>query len=253
MRSMSSSALPRPVRPGGSCCPLLCLPYAGGGTNAYQDWQRLLPPAVDALTLRLPGRESRSGEPLPGDLRVLAAELAAELQAAAAGRFAIFGHSVGALLAYETVCALRTDYRIEPLCLLVSGMPAPQYLGGPPGGPDRDDARLRALTAAIADPARGGNTELWELVAPIVASDLALGDNYRYRPAPPLSCPLIAYGATRDTGLDEVSLNGWRSHTTGPFHSRMLPGDHFYFRQWPQILAADLTDRLSQYLREGEP
>lgn len=253
MRSTSSSALPRPIRPGGSGCPLLCLPYAGGGTNAYQDWQRLLPPAVDALTLRLPGRESRSGEPLPGDLGTLAVELAAELGACLSGRFAIFGHSVGALLAYETARALRTGYRIEPLCLLVSGMPAPQYLGEPPRGPDRDDAELRALMAGGAGPAIGGDAELWELFAPVVRSDLALGDNYRYVPAPPLTCPLVAYGATRDAGLDEVSLNGWCSHTTGPFHSRMLPGDHFYFRQWPQILATDLTNRLSQYLREGEP
>lgn len=253
MRSMSSSALPRSLRPRGSGCPLLCLPYAGGGTMAYKGWQRLLPGFMDAMTLRLPGRESRSGEPLPGDLRVLAAEIAAELGPCLDGPFAVFGHSVGALLAYEVACALRTRYGIEPRCLLVSGMPAPQFLGGEPLSPlGRDDEQLRATMASSVDPVILGNTELWELLAPIVRSDLAMGDGYRYAPTQPLSCPLVAYGATRDAGLDETSLDGWRSHTTGPFHRRILPGDHFYFNQWPAILATDLTSRISQYLGEGQ-
>lgn len=250
MRSISCGALTRPSRLGDSGCPLLCLPYAGGGTRAYERWQRLLPESVDPVTLRLPGRESRNSEPLPGDLRVLAAELAAELAPFLTGPFAMFGHSMGALLAYEMACALRAGHDIEPRCLVVSGMPAPALLDAPASRPDSDDSALAAMMASGADPAIGGNTELWELIAPIVRSDLAMGDSYRYAPVQPLSCPLVAYGATRDAGLDLGSLNGWRSHTTGPFYSRMLPGDHFYFNQWPAILAADLTSRLGQYLRE---
>jgi medium-chain acyl-[acyl-carrier-protein] hydrolase len=249
---MSSSALPRRLPPGSAGCPLLCLPYAGGGTRAYERWQRLLPGSVDALTLRLPGRESRSSEPLPADLRVLAADLAAELAPCLNGPFAIFGHSVGALLAYEMACALRARYAVEPRCLFVSGMPAPQLLGEPLSRQDRDDAELRAMMARSADPAILGNTELWELLAPAVRSDLAMGDTYRHAPAQQLSCPLVAYGATRDAGISEASLNAWSLHTTGPFHRRILPGDHFYFNQWPAILATDLTSRISQYLREGQ-
>lgn len=248
-QAIPSRALPRPFRQGTSY-PLLCLTYAGGGTRSYAGWQRLLPSHVDALTLRLPGRETRVGEPLPDDLCALAEQIAVELRARLPRRFALFGHSVGALTAYELARVLRAAYGIEPGCLFVSGMPAPDHFNAMTEGSGMDSTDLRENVLAEAGPEAVDDPEFWALIAPVIRSDLALGSDYRYVPAQPLTCPLVAYGATYDSGVDETSLNAWRTHTTGPFESRTLPGDHFYFRRWPEILAADITGRLDQYLGE---
>lgn len=242
--------LSRPPRQEGRF-PLLCLTYAGGGTRSYESWHRLLPDFVEALTLRLPGRETRIAEPPPSDLRVLAGQIAAELETHLTGRFAVFGHSVGALLAYELARALRTSSSIEPSCLFVSGMPAPDRFNDMQKDVVLNDTELRERMAESTDPAILDDPDLWDLFAPIIRSDLTMGNHYRYVPAQPLSCPIVAYGATHDPGLDAASLSAWSAHTTGPFQSRTLPGDHFYFRRWPEILAADLTRRLDQYLGEG--
>jgi surfactin synthase thioesterase subunit len=233
---------------------LLCLTYAGGGARSYDSWQQLLPQTVDAQTLRLPGRENRIDEPLPLDLRALAKEVAAEVGPYLRGRFAIFGHSMGALLAYELTHALRTSFGIEPACLFVSGMRAPDRIGRMAryGNLDEDDLRSAVGTMGGTDREVLANAELWELFVPIIRSDLAMCDNYTHVPTEPLGCPLVAYGSKQDTDLDDESLHHWGAHTTGPFQTRMFPGSHFYFQRWPEALAMDLINRLHQYVLEPD-
>jgi medium-chain acyl-[acyl-carrier-protein] hydrolase len=249
-RPVPLRVLARPPRSREHRRPLLCLTYAGGGSRSYESWQRLMPSSVDAQTLRLPGRETRSNEPLPDDLRTLAKEIAEELEPYVTDRFAVFGHSMGALLAYELTHAMRAAYGVEPRCLLVSGMRAPDQFGGPPRYAELDENDLRAAVATMGgtDPEVLVNPELWQLFVPIIRSDLAMCDAYRYVPAEPLRCPLVAYGARHDQDSDVMSLNRWGAHTTGPFHTRVLPGKHFYFHRWPEMLATDLINRLSCYL-----
>ncbi|MFB7664841.1 thioesterase II family protein [Kitasatospora sp. NPDC056138] len=244
--------LPRAPRPGSRRKPLLCLPYAGGGSRSYEGWQRLLPQSVDAQTLRLPGREARMDEPLPSDLRGLAAEIADELGPHLTGPFALFGHSMGALVAHELALQLRSSFDVEPDCLFVSGSRPPHRLDRGTGYSHLDDATLRAAIEHMGgtDPEVLADHDLWELFRPIIRSDLALCDAYEHRPAEPLSCPVVAYGSKDDGDLDEESLDAWRTVTTGTFASRMFPGDHFYFQRWPEAFAMDLINRLYQHVLE---
>jgi surfactin synthase thioesterase subunit len=223
--------------------------YAGGGSTAYESWQRLLPETMDAQTLRLPGREARTDELLPDDLRGLATDAAVELGPYLTDPFAIFGHSMGALIAYEFAQALRKLFDIEPSCLLVSGMRPPDQaslLGRYEG---MDDEELRSAVASMADtsPEALVDSELWELVRPVIGSDLAMCDSYAHVPAEPLRCPLVVYGSKHDD-LDGDILNAWGAYTTGPFHTRIFPGDHFYFRRWPDAFAMDLIKRFYRYV-----
>lgn len=246
--------LPRVPRASGSRRPLLCVPYAGGGVKSYESWHQLLPQSIQAMTLRLPGREMRADEPLPADLKSLAADIAEELQPHLTGRFALFGHSMGALVAYEVVQALRASYRIEPACLIVSGMRPPDQVRELARYSDLADGELRSAIAAMGgtDPGVLDDPELWELFVPIIRSDLALCDTYAYAPAEPLRCPIVAYGSRSDPDLDEQRLNDWARFTTAPFAARMFPGDHFYFQQWPEAFAMDLINRLYQHLVEAD-
>ncbi|MEV6979348.1 alpha/beta fold hydrolase [Kitasatospora sp. NPDC093806] len=230
--------------------PLLCLPFAGGGSRSYDDWQGLLPKSVDPVTVRLPGRESRLAEPLPTGLRELAVGLARELAPVLTGTFAMFGHSMGALLAFEFVRELRRSRGVEPACLFVSGMRAPEFAGDVRkyGHLTDDELRTEIEQMGGTDPAVLRDPDLWELVRPIIKSDLMICDEYAYQDEEPLSCPVVAYGSAEDDEIDGELLETWRRHTTGDFAARMFPGDHFYFQKQPESLAMDLVDRLYRHV-----
>ncbi|MBG6090544.1 thioesterase II family protein [Actinomadura viridis] len=244
-----STALSRAPRRSPGRIRLVCMPFAGGGSHAYDDWIRLLPPAVDAQTVRLPGRETRFGEEPPGHLGRLAADVAAELVPHLGDDLTIFGHSMGALLAFEVVRELRRGEGRLPACLIVSGMRGPQ-----------DAAAARKYTtmtdAELEDDVRrmyGGDApvlaqrDLWELMLPVLRADLKMCDDYVYTPEPPLDCPIVAYGSLDDRDVDEELLGGWREQTTGTFEHRMFPGEHFYFTHWPEAFAMDIARRLDRH------
>lgn len=235
--------------PRGDGVPLICLPYAGGGGRSYESWQHLLPPGVDALTVRLAGRECRFDEPLPEDLAAEAARCAAELAPALTDRFVIFGHSMGALLAYELVLALRDRIHREPECLIVSGSPAPTQREHVKRYEHLDDAELRAEIEAMGgtDLELLHDLEAWALIRPVLRADLLMCDRYRVTSAEPLSCPIVAYGSRADE-LPVESLEMWRALTTGGFERRIFPGTHFYFQHIPEAFAMDLSKRLHRHV-----
>jgi medium-chain acyl-[acyl-carrier-protein] hydrolase len=238
-----------PRRPRAGALPLICLPYAGGGARCYGSWENLLPPEVDALTIRLPGRDSRLGEPLPGDLVTVAAQVAGELAPVLPARFAVFGHSMGALLAFELARELRSQLGLEAACLVVSGAPARGRADQDRRYEDLDDADLRAALAAMGgtDAELLRDPEVWGLIRPVVRADLLMCDRYRLAPGKPLDCPIVAYGARDDWSLAAGSAESWREHTTGCFEQRMFPGDHFYFQRIPQAFVMDLVRRLYRH------
>ncbi|WP_097933660.1 MULTISPECIES: thioesterase II family protein [unclassified Streptomyces] len=104
---------------------LVCVPYAGGGASVYQRWGRALLPAVEPWALRLPGHDARMAEPLATDLVSVASDAAAALVALGPGPYALFGHSLGAFLAFEIARALRDRWDTDPTFLAVGGRNAP--------------------------------------------------------------------------------------------------------------------------------
>lgn len=241
--------LPRPPRGGPSRAPLLCVPFAGGGATAYDTWHRLLPRDILPMTFRLPGREARFDEELPTDLCTLAAGIAAEVAPHLTGPFVLFGHSMGAVVAFELARALQGEHGRVPRCLVVSGAPAPDVFGARSKYSDLTADQLREAVAAMGGSRPGtlDDPELWALFAPIIRADLLACENYRYVPGEPLSCPLVACGARDDPDLDEQRLADWAAFTSGPFESRLFPGDHFYFQHWPEAFAIDLINRLHRH------
>jgi medium-chain acyl-[acyl-carrier-protein] hydrolase len=220
---------------------LVCFPYAGGGPGAYRSWPDLTLPTVEVWAAQPPGREARLGEPPQRRIGPVIEGLAAAFAPLLDRPFAFFGHSMGALLAFELTRRLRAEHARQPLCLFVSGAGAPHLPLRREAIHDKDDAgfaeglrRMNGVPAGVMD-----NPELWGLFAPTLRADMTLCETYALTPGEPLDCPLSALGGLEDPDVLREDLDAWRQHTRGPFQVRMLPGDHFFIdTKRPQVVEA---------------
>ncbi|GGY73445.1 alpha/beta fold hydrolase (plasmid) [Streptomyces anulatus] len=230
---------------------LVCVPYAGGGASVYQRWGHALLPAVEPWALRLPGHDARMAEPLATDLVSVAADAAAALVALGPGPYALFGHSLGAFLAFEIARALRDRWDTEPTFLAVGGRNAP-HLGASGVAmshlPDDEyldllDQRFGAIPKVIREDA-----QMRDLYLPILRADVTMLETYAHRPGRPLSCPILALGGEDDPETSVGSLAAWGAHTTAGCTTVMLPGGHFFLEtqreQLLQLLSAELLATL---------
>lgn len=209
---------------------LFCFPYAGGGAAVYRSWSTLLPAEIQLAPVTLRGRGSRFTEAPLERLDEVTESLAEELAPYLDMPFAFFGHSMGALIAYELTRLLRGRGGPLPEHLLVSGRRAPQVPSDRPDlhtlpEPDLKE-ELRRLDGTpeeiIASP------ELMELFLPILRADFSVCETYRYREEAPLDCPVSAFGGLEDRDVAREHVEAWRTQARGPFRVRMFPGGHFF-------------------------
>ncbi|MCD0447751.1 alpha/beta fold hydrolase [Actinocorallia sp. API 0066] len=232
--------------PSDAATALVCLPFAGGGTSAFHTWPGELPAAVFAA--RPPGRESRLLEPAHTDAASVVAELL-PAAAALAGRrpYAVFGHSMGALLGYELVRALRRRGLPEPSFLAVSGLEAP-HLDTHRGALHRlPDAALAAKLReyGATPPELLDEPGLLEFFLPSIRADFAVVETYTYADGPPLRCPIVVFRGEADPEVGEKGCREWSRHTLGECTLTTLPGGHFYGDDGAKLLRAALGSLLS--------
>ncbi|MGZ0785145.1 thioesterase II family protein [Pseudomonas saponiphila] len=213
---------------------LLCLPYSGASAMVYSRWRRQLPSWLHLQPVELPGRGSRYAEPLHTDLRELARQLAQELRPTLNSPYALFGHSLGALLACELAHALRALGCPEPLALFASGTAAPTLRSEYDRGfaEPKTDAQLieqlRTLNGTSEEVL--ANQELMSLTLPILRADFLLCGGYRPLQRPLLNCPVHVLGGKADRATSE-QLIGWSKETHGSFSVDMLAGGHFFIHE----------------------
>lgn len=208
---------------------LFCLPFAGAGANTFREWPSVFGPRVEIAAVRLPGREQRIRERPVID----PVEVASTIAAAADRPYAIFGHSMGARLAFEVVRELRRTGRPLPLRLYPSGINPPHLptMGPFAGLSKRSDEEL--LTGV----AEGGGVpdavlavpELLSLFLPVLRADLTWVDDYVYTEGPPLPVPVVAFAGDTDPVAPPSRMDGWHDHTEAGFTLHTLPGGHFFF------------------------
>jgi surfactin synthase thioesterase subunit len=245
-------AVNRAIRPSGGPATrirLFCLPYAGGGASVFREWPAGLPRAVDVCPVRLPGREDRIGEPSHTSMSRLVDEVAAAMRPLLDRPFALFGHSMGALIAFELARELRRRGS-EPEWLFVSGCCAPhrQTSTGLTGLPDeRFVEALNRKYGGIPDAILNA-PELLEFLLPVVRADLSLVDSYDHRAEPPLECPISGFGGVVDPTVGHDDLVAWREHTVGRFECEMLPGGHFFVKDSSAALRRRIEERLRPWM-----
>lgn len=208
---------------------LFCFPYAGGGTWIFRDWIREMAPDVAVCAVKLPGRGDRYGDPPTVDLRELA-EAAAEALAPDLDKpYAMFGHSMGALLAFECLQHLQAGSAPDPLHLIASAARAPSRMKvSEPLHRLPDAELLAAVQQRYASPFLNDvSSDMMELMLPPLRADMTSFETYVYRPAPPLSCPLTLF-AGRDDAIARADLDAWAEHTTALPAVTEFDGGHFF-------------------------
>ncbi|MEH0974321.1 alpha/beta fold hydrolase [Micromonospora sp. CPCC 205546] len=226
---------------------LVCLPHAGGSAGFFQHWAARLPDSVDVLAVRYPGRQDRFGEPCVDRMDVLADRVTASLAPYLDRPLALFGHSMGASVAYEVAVRLEERLGIVPTVLFVSGHGAPHVTRIHQDPDHLDDEEFLGRVAALGevDPVVFRSRKLRELVVPALRADLRLLHRYLPRAARTVSAPVTAYLGTGDPTCDRESVSAWAELTTGGFRLRTYPGDHFYLVPARAELLADLTAHLA--------
>jgi medium-chain acyl-[acyl-carrier-protein] hydrolase len=226
---------------------LFCLPYAGGAAHVYRQWRHLAPAHIQVCAVELPGRGSRSRETPFTRLAPLVKELAVSLEGTLDRPFALFGHSMGGLIAFELARTLREQRAPEPAHLFVSATASP---GTPPGKAPVHDVpeadfiqRLRDLNGTPEELLR--DEELMALMMPVLRADFALFETYEYREAPPLTVPITAFGGEADTAVSPTALAGWRGQSASGSRLRFFPGGHFFLHSAAADVLGAITHALS--------
>jgi medium-chain acyl-[acyl-carrier-protein] hydrolase len=237
----------RPQAGSPSVARLFCFPFAGGGAASYVQWARGLPAGLELCAVQLPGRESRLGEPARVQFFPLINELADALAPWLIPPFAFFGHSMGALLAFELARELRRRERPLPERLLLSGRQAPTQVDDAEPMHQLDDpefvARLSERYDGIPDAVRN-DADFLRLFLPTMRADFELLTTYVYRPELPLPCPFSIYCGRHDPQVRGEALQDWRWQTTGGFEIRWLEGGHFYYQPDRKPLLGALAEDL---------
>lgn len=225
---------------------LICLPYAGGSAANFLPWRGLLEADVDVHALQLPGRGGRLGEPPIGALDELIPQIGAALLPLLAKPIVLFGHSLGALLAFEMCRWMRRHQHAAPLHLFVSGRRAPQIPSVVPiTSADGDDAFVAYLAGLNGTPNQVlESTELMQLMLPALRADFRLGENYQYANDERLSCPVTAFGGSDDEESHDGRLDAWAMQTSGSFGRHIFEGDHFFIHSRQQEIVAVIDRRL---------
>ncbi|MFF4371666.1 thioesterase II family protein [Streptomyces sp. NPDC001594] len=228
---------------------LLCLPHAGGSASAYFALSRTLAPEVEVLSVQYPGRQDRRSEPLLGSIGELRDGIAGALEPWRDRPLALFGHSMGAVLAYELARLLSRDGGTPPAHLFVSGRGNPAQRVEMP----LDELDDRAMIAALDD--LGGTSigllddeEVLRMVAPAIRSDYRAVRTYRHTPGPLLPCPVTALVGDADAMAAVEEVEKWRDHTSADFRLKVFQGGHFYLSNQFQKVGELVYDRLSYSL-----
>lgn len=221
--------LPRP----GAQLRLFCFPHVGGASTVYRNWAPAFDERVEVCSIELPGRGLRFGEKLHTDLKDLVFSMQVEMQDYFDKPYAFFGHSMGALTAFEWARLIRQSALPEAKMLFISGFgaahlpkPLSQMLHVLPNHELLASIeRLKGTPPEVLQ-----HRELMELLLPIIRADLQMVETYAYEKQAPLDIPLIALGGDQDPEVEASRLKAWKDQTTNRFECKFFEGEHFYIQ-----------------------
>lgn len=230
---------------------LFCFPFAGGSALVFRDWQSFLPHWIEVFPVELPGRGTRLREGLLPNLDILVKNVADGLQTLLDKPFAFFGHSMGALIAFELSRLLRRNRMPLPQMLLISGRSAPhleqhekKIYNLPESEFINEIKALKGTPAQVLE-----NSELMQLLIPILRADFQVCETMVFKEEPLLTCPISVFGGEDDMDVPVEDLQSWRELTTGSFSCELFPGSHFFIQESQAAFLAKVTESLVRNIK----
>ncbi len=224
---------------------LICMPHAGGTASTYGTWPGLLPQDLAVYTAQYPGRQDRFREPPADSIEDMAESIASALDPFSRDPLVIFGHSMGAYVAYEVVVELERRHGPVVDLLVVSGVIAPHRKGA-------GEVHKLGDAEFVAEVARDNesfadllvNPDLIEVLLPMIRDDYRLFELYRPTDPPAVHARMLATGGRTDPDVDHDGLVSWGELATGDFEAVTFPGGHFYLVEGEAALVGALAERL---------
>lgn len=230
---------------------LFCFPYAGTGAVVYRKWPDDLPSEIEVCSILLPGRETRLRAELYVSIHPLLDALITEITPLLDRPYAFYGHSLGALLAFELTRRLRRQSTRLPIHLFLSGRRAP-------GLPDTQHPIHKldnnAFAEAIQERYNGipqvilEDAELLDIFLPILKADISILETYEYIPENALDIPISVFGGEQDPVASFQELQAWQKLTTRDFDIRVFPGNHFFIQEQRTELLQAISTVLKPYI-----
>jgi pyochelin biosynthesis protein PchC len=222
---------------------LVAFPHAGGSATFFRAWGALLPPDVELVAVQYPGRLDRLREPCIDDVHQLAEAILKALDGRLDRDIALFGHSLGALVAFETALRME-DQGLDIRTLFLSSPPARDAQAR--RRPHLSDEslldelrRLGATPADVIDDPRACETILVGL-----RGDYRAAAHYVPDPDRRLRCPVEALIGDDDPDVSPVATKAWAAATAGAWALHEFAGDHFYLVPQRTALLELVADRL---------
>jgi medium-chain acyl-[acyl-carrier-protein] hydrolase len=225
---------------------LFCFPNAGGGVALLHSWLNGLPAAIQLCPIHLPGRDKRRAETPFVRMNSLVRSVCDALEPFLGLPFALFGHSLGALTAFEVARELRRRSLASPARLFASAHRAPQiprtlapiHHLPEPAFIEGLIQRYDAIPAVVLT-----DKQLMDMFLPALRADLEILETYVYQPDPPLTCPISAFGGVLDSTVAKGQLEAWQQQTDSSFRLQMFPGKHFFLKEArPEVLQVICSD-----------
>ncbi|WP_327585128.1 alpha/beta fold hydrolase [Nonomuraea sp. NBC_00507] len=223
---------------------LICFPHAGGSASYFHPVAKELSPRLDVLAVQYPGRQERRHEPCIEDIGVLADHVAEELLPLADQPMAFFGHSMGAVVAFEAARRLMAR-DVSPLVLFASGRRAPSCLR-------TETVHQEGDRALIAEVRRLGGTdsrmlddpEIVDMILPSLRGDYTAIMTYRCPADVRIDAPIITMVGDSDPHVSMDEAMRWKEHTSGPFELQVFPGGHFYLNSQAAAVMRTITENI---------
>lgn len=231
---------------------LFCFPYAGGNPSIYRDWHRYLPSSLEVCPIQLPGHGARMEEKPFFEIKPLINELANFFTDFSFQKKSIFfGHSLGALIAFELVREIKKRGGVEPSLFIASSCSAPHW----PMVKTNDFSTLPDASLIEYLRQLGGtpeevlkDTALMKLFLPMIRADLKLTETYLYEEGELLSCPILACGGEHDSRVSLESLKAWDKQTSSTFKMQIFSGDHFYLHSSKEALLRKISEEIQSVI-----
>lgn len=230
---------------------LVCLHFAGGTAALYREWQRHAPAGIAICRVQMPGHGTRLCEPLLTDMPSVVDALMHAIRPWSRYRFAVFGHSMGGVIAAEWTLRLQDEGGFTPVRLFISASEPPHRSWRPAcrNAPAETFRRLLSANGGIPGEVLR-NEELMGIFEPILRADYTLLETWSPRPVRPIRVPIIAFAGAGDHVVPREVVSRWQLYAAASWRLNTVPGGHFFIQTHAALIRGMVFDELQSVTEE---